>query len=93
MRRLHEEAWNKGEIALVDELVVGGGLADHIKQAITTYRAAFPDLQFTIEDVIAEGDKVVNRWTARGTLRGELAGAPPSGEQVMFAGISIAPPA
>jgi predicted ester cyclase len=50
---------------------------------------AFPDLHFTLEDRIAEGDKVVSRWTFHGTHKGELQGMPPSGKQVTMTGISI----
>ena len=53
------------------------------------FRAAFPDLRFAIEDEIAEGDKVVSRWTVRGTHRGELLGIPPSGNAVEVTGIQI----
>jgi predicted ester cyclase len=52
--------------------------------------AAFPDLAATVEDQIAEGDKVVSRVRLRGTHRGELYGIPPTGTAVEFGGISIA---
>ena len=45
---------------------------------------AFPDIHFTIEDQIAEGDKVVTRWTCRGTHQGEFFGIPPTGETVTW---------
>lgn len=53
------------------------------------YRAAFPDVQSTIEDTIAEGDKVVTRWTARGTHRGALMGIPPTGKELTVTGMGI----
>ena len=53
------------------------------------YRTAFSDLVLTVEDQIAEGDKVVTRFTARGTHRGELMGIPPTGVKVVVTGISI----
>jgi predicted ester cyclase len=53
------------------------------------YRTAFPDLQIPIEDVIAEGDRVVTRWTTRGTHQGELMGAAPTGNQLTVTGILI----
>ena len=53
------------------------------------YRAAFPDLQFTIDDVIAQDDKVVIRWSSRGTHRGELMGLAPTGKEATSSGISI----
>lgn len=53
------------------------------------FKAAVPDLHFTIEDQIAEGDKVVTRWTARGTHKGEFQGLPPTGNAIEFRGINI----
>ena len=51
--------------------------------------AAFPDIQYTVEALLAEGDKVVVRWTARGTHTGELMGIPPTGKQVTVTGVNI----
>lgn len=59
------------------------------KQFVLMYRSAFPDMHITIEDQIAEGDKVVSRWTARGTHQGELMGIPPTGKQATVTGINI----
>ncbi len=53
------------------------------------FRNAFPDLHFTVEDMLAEGDRVASRYTARGTHRGELMGLPPTGRQVTEVGIVI----
>lgn len=59
------------------------------KQFLSMYLTAFPDLHFTIEDIIAEGDTVVVRQTARGTHQGDLMGIPPTGKQVTVSGIAI----
>lgn len=53
-----------------------------VKQAISIDRTGFPDLHFEIEDQLAEGDKVVSRWTITGTHRGEWVGIPPTGKQM-----------
>ena len=53
------------------------------------YLTAFPDLRMTIDDLIAEGDKVVTRWTGRGTHRGDLAGIAPTGKTATVTGIII----
>src|SRR3712207_4779754 len=53
------------------------------------YQSAFPDTQITIEDQLAEGDRVATRWTARGTHQGELMGVPPSGNRVEVPGTTI----
>jgi steroid delta-isomerase-like uncharacterized protein len=59
------------------------------KQLVTMYLAAFPDLHLTIEDQIAEGDKVVIRWTAHGTHKGNFMGIPPTGKEAVVTGITI----
>ena len=101
VRRGVEEVWNRGNYAVVDDLVASDFVihaatpADEIhgpegaKQYVAMLRAAFPDLHFTIEDQIAEGDRVVTRWTARGTHDGEFQGIPPTGKQFTMMGIDI----
>jgi steroid delta-isomerase-like uncharacterized protein len=94
VRRLIEEVIGRGNFALVEELVaadyVGHSSSPEIntreghKQFLVALRQAFPDLQIKIEDQIAERDKVVTRWTARGTHQGEFAGIPPTGKQVVM---------
>ena len=53
-----------------------------LKQMLPLFRAAIPDLEITVEDIIAEGDKVFDRVSWRGTHQGELMGIPPTGKQV-----------
>ena len=76
VRRFHEEVWNKGNVAAVDEFMgaeyvdyaIPSGLppgTEGLKQAITTYRTAFPDLKATVDDIFAEGDRVAYRWSTR----------------------------
>ncbi len=59
------------------------------RQFLTTFYAACPDLSHTVEDMIAEGDRVATRATDRGTQRGELMGIPPTGKQFTITGINI----
>jgi steroid delta-isomerase-like uncharacterized protein len=59
------------------------------KQLVGMYRAIYPDLQMTVDDLISEGGKVVCRWTARGTNTGPLMGMPATGKQATVTGISI----
>src|SRR3712207_9404915 len=86
-RRFMDEVYNKGNVDFVDEVVASNlvvhdptspeGMSSGVesaKQFVEVYRKAFPDIQMTVEDLIAEGDKVVTRWTARGTHQGELMG-------------------
>jgi steroid delta-isomerase-like uncharacterized protein len=99
-RRIAEECFNKGNLAVADE-VIAADFVDHsappglapgvegFKQLVAMYRNAFPDIRTTIDDVIAEGDKVVIRWTGRGTHKGELMGIAPTGKTVTVTGIGI----
>jgi steroid delta-isomerase-like uncharacterized protein len=99
IRRFHEEVWSQGKLTVVDELCAPNFIyntptgpihgLEGFKQFATMYRTAFPDLQVPIEDMIAEADKVVTRWTARGTHKGDLMGIPPTGKQVTVTGILI----
>jgi steroid delta-isomerase-like uncharacterized protein len=59
------------------------------KRSAAMYRAAFPDLRMKVEDQIAEGDKVVTRWTATGTHDGDLPGFPATGRTSTVTGIGI----
>lgn len=102
IRRFFEEAFGKGNLAVVDEIVapdqVNGGPGalpempsgpEGSKMLITTYRSAFPDLHFTIDEQIAEGNTVVTRWTAHGTHNGELAGIPATGKRTTVVGLGV----
>ena len=94
VRRVYEETMNQGNLALLDELVSSDFVlhdpnypqpvrgAEGLKQYFQTFRSAFPDLHFTIEDIIGEGDTVAVRQTGRGTHQGELFGIPPTGKQL-----------
>jgi steroid delta-isomerase-like uncharacterized protein len=102
VRRLFEEVWNKGNLQVTDELFtpnyaqhdastpdVGRG-PDSEKKRATLYRTAFPDIRLTVEDIIAEGETVVARWSCRGTHKGDLNGIAPTGKQFNVTGVSVA---
>jgi steroid delta-isomerase-like uncharacterized protein len=99
MQRVIEEIYNRGNLAVVDELAASDLLIhtssddirgrDGAKGYVTALRAAFPDLHFKIEQQIAEGDVVMTRWTARGTHRGEFQGIPATGKVVRMTGSDI----
>jgi predicted ester cyclase len=59
------------------------------KRTVSMYRAAFPDVRITVDDVIAADDKVVLRWHSEGTHRGELEGLAPTGARASVTGIGI----
>ncbi len=99
-RRFVEEVINQGNIEAIDELI-DPGVVDHAalpgfptgregaKQFFAMMRSAFPDLHLTIEDMIAEGDKVVMRSTWSGTHQGEFMGIPATGRRVTVSAIDI----
>ena len=100
VRRFGEEVWNKGNLEALDGLVtadfVGRGPGtgvirgrEELRQVVVGMRAVFPDLNFAVEDEIASGDKVVTRWTFRGTHQAEWRGVAPTGKQVTFTEITI----
>jgi predicted ester cyclase len=89
VRREQEELWNHtGNLDTAEELFAPEQ-AEAAKQEAADFRRGFPDVVSTIEDLIAEGDKVVARWTSHATHRGEYMGIPPTGREVEFAGISV----
>src|SRR5918998_89892 len=90
VRCYYAEAWSKGNVAAVDEFMapnyvehpITSGLLppgpEGLKEAITTYHTAFPDLKATIDDSFAEGEMVAYRWILRGTHLGRVVRHPPN---------------
>jgi steroid delta-isomerase-like uncharacterized protein len=60
-----------------------------MKQMVPAFYTAFPDMRYTVEDLIAEGDKVVHRYSFRGTHQGDFMGVPATGKVVTYTGIYI----
>jgi steroid delta-isomerase-like uncharacterized protein len=93
--RYLDEAWNNGKVDILDELYdpgfSGGGYGGipEFKAAITAYRRSFPDLHFTIEDTVAEEERIAFRWIARGTHQGDFAGIAATGKPITVTGITI----
>ena len=99
-RRFFEEGWNSGDPAqlkafLADEFVSHNSLnfaiqsSDEYCRGVVAYRTAFPDLVTSVDDVIAEGDRVVVRGTDRGTHQAEFMGRAASGRLVTTTWIEI----
>lgn len=100
-RRFYEEFANKANLAVAEELVAANFVdrnppspelepgIEGLKQVFNLYRSAFPDMTLTVEDQIAEGDKVVTSLTFQGTHEGELMGIPPTGKTVKMGVIDI----
>jgi steroid delta-isomerase-like uncharacterized protein len=99
-RRYQEEVWGKGNLDLIDELVAPD-FVDHslpagmdpgfagARRAVKGALDAFPDAQWTVEDLIAEGDKVVVRWKMDATHEHPFRGIAPGGKPVTISGITI----
>lgn len=99
-RRMQEDVWNAGNLDAIDELLAedfvqhspweaselrGRG---EFRQQVREFRAAFPDLEGTVDEVIADGDRVANRFTMRATHEGEFMGVEPTGKTVELRGPS-----
>jgi steroid delta-isomerase-like uncharacterized protein len=100
LARRYLAALDRGDLAALDEILspdyryhLPGGPApldwEQHRQFLTTFYSACPDLSHTVEDMIAEGDRVATRATDRGTQRGELMGIPPTGKPFAITGINI----
>jgi steroid delta-isomerase-like uncharacterized protein len=102
-RKWYTEILSEGHLEVVDEICSAnyrnndpysppGGWPhgpEALKMVAQMYRTAFPNLIFTVEDQVAEGDRVATRWTARGTHQGPLNDIPPTGKSATVTGISI----
>lgn len=102
VRRVFDEWFNGGNAAVADETYGPNYVhhdpslppelqrgRDNYKQVLAGFHAAFPDFRMTIDDMLAEGDKVAVRWSFQGTQRGELMGIPPTAKQVSITGTEI----
>ena len=96
VRRFFEEAWNQQNLNVVDEIfaptVIFNGQSvtrEALKQALAGRRVAFPDIQVTVDDQVAEGEKVSTRRTWRATHKGQYRGVAPTGKAVKWTQISV----
>ncbi len=100
VRRSIEQVWKDGNLRAVDEFYANN-YVDHtpapgfqpnregVQETTELYHRAFPDLDLMIDELVAEGDKVVARFTVHGTHKGDLQGIPPTGKHVRINGIAI----
>ena len=100
-RQMIEEVFSRGDLSRVDEYLAPDFVEreelppgiprdrEGVKQLTAILRSAFPDFKATIDDLVAEGDKVVIRQTWTGTHKGEFMGVPPTGKSVSFGVIDI----
>jgi steroid delta-isomerase-like uncharacterized protein len=99
-RRFLEEAYSQGRLELLDQLLAPDyadrdappgfpANRDGVRVLMRSFRTAFPDLRFEIDDELADGDRVAVRYTVTGTQQGPLMGLPPTGKSIRIRGISI----
>lgn len=97
VQRFFEEVINQRNVAALDQLVAPGGInhtvpagmPEEANQFVGLYLNAFPDVKATVEDLMADGDKVVARVSYSGTHKGTFRGIPPTGKQIAVMGINI----
>lgn len=100
-RRWFDEGWSRGNVDVADELYAPDYVThalgpdfppdlEGLKMFVRTLRTGIPDLQFTVEDVVTEGDRVAGRLTGRGTHKGTLFDIPASGKSVTVGAMVIA---
>jgi steroid delta-isomerase-like uncharacterized protein len=98
IRRVLDEAFNQGNLTIVDELVAPNGISHHsswgtpanrmgLKQLMAMLRMAFPDLSCTVEDEITQDNKVAAHWKIRGTQTGIFLGNPPTSKPIVVEGL------
>ena len=100
VRRFFEEVWNKGNLSMVDEFLAQDYADNNLppgaprglkgfEASVNMFRSAFPDIHFTLDQVLAENDHLAIRLTGRGTHKGNFMGIPPTGKQVSFGGMTF----
>jgi steroid delta-isomerase-like uncharacterized protein len=100
VRRTTDELWNKGNLAVCDEVYAShcsfhdpsftvDGVAG-MKQQVSDLRAAQPDLHVEVHDVLIDSDMSASRWTSGGTAQGEFRGLPPTGKSYVMTGMDMA---
>ena len=101
VRRFYEEVWGSGNYDVADEVFAGDYVRHDLragepepgpegqKQVAAAFREAFPDLSWSVDFVLADGDFVVGRWTATGTHLGPWAGVSATGRPMRFSGVNI----
>ena len=102
-KRLYDEVFNQGNLEVAEELIAPNVIEHQrqpgitpdaagpelVKQIARFFRSAFPDLYISVNDLVAEGDRVVARVTISGTHQGEMMGIPPTGKRVEIGSIDI----
>jgi predicted ester cyclase len=102
-RRFREDLWNSGDLSQADDIIAQDCLLhsvipfpidfargpDAVRHLVFFYQMAFSEIRITAEQIVAEGDTVAVRWTARGRHTGHLLGLPPTGRETVTTGIDM----
>jgi steroid delta-isomerase-like uncharacterized protein len=101
-KRFFDEVWNQGKLDVLDEIMTADAQnhdaqnpftdvkgPEMMKKTVGMYREGFADLNFTVDDLLEDGDKVVARWTATGTNNGPMMGMPATGKTSTSTGMTI----
>jgi steroid delta-isomerase-like uncharacterized protein len=99
-KRILEEAWNRGNLEALNDVVASNYIGhdtlgpeirglDGLKKRVHSLRTAFPDLQLNIEEMFADGNTVITRFSSRGTHKGNFEGVAPTGKSCKVTGITI----
>ena len=87
MRRIYAEMWNGGDPSLAVQIFAH---PDGVERFVMSFLLSFPDLQHTVEGMIAEGDQVAVHFSARGTHSGQWMDFAPTGKSIQYTGITLA---
>ncbi len=87
IRRIYEEMWNQGNLTVAKEIFAQ---PESVERFVQEFLAAFPNLQHSVEEMIAEGDQVVARFSAHGTHNDQWKQYPASGRAIHYTGVTIA---
>ena len=87
MRRVYDEMWNQGNPTLAAELFAQ---PEGVERFVSEFLRSFPDLQHTVEGMLAEGDELAVRFSARGTHSGPWLGFAPTGKSIHYSGVTLA---
>jgi predicted ester cyclase len=86
VRRIYEELWNQGDLAVAEEVFAR---PESVRRYVGAFLAAFPDLVHRVDEMVAEGDRVVACFTAQGRHTGPWHGIAPTGKMIRYAGVTI----
>ena len=98
IRDFFDQVWNQGDEAAIDRFIAEDAIGNDpdfgigregFKRQWRKWREAFPDLRFEVEELVAESDTVVSRWTLTGTHTGPFLGIAPTGRAIRVAGMSL----